>query len=453
MKRSTLTAGAVVGALGLVLAACSPGADSGSGDADTTDTTATESTDAGDGDKETVTFRLWDDVAAPAYEESFAEFENQNPDINVEIELVPWGDYWDQLPLDVSSGDMADIYWVNSSNFALYADNGNLINITEELGTDHDEWQQSVVDLYTRDDALWGVPQIWDSIALFYNKDMVDEEGIDVEALTWGGDNDTLLPAALALTKDENGNSADSPDFDPNNVAVYGFNAQANLQAIYNPFLAANGAEFQNDAGEFAFASPEGVEAFQYLVDLINEHHVAPPAAETNTNGDITRDMFVRGELALFQSGPYHLKTVGDNADINWGLAHLIEGPNGSYSGSHGVVAVGNEQTKNREATIRVLKWLGSAEGQMPLGEMGVSFPGAVDAQSSYVDYWANQGIDVAVFIDAANGETAKAPFGPDVNAGSAALTPKLYDVFLGSVPVEQGVKEAQDLGNEAMNN
>mgnify|MGYP002724322669 FL=1 len=452
MKRSTLTAGAVIGTLGLVLAACSPGADdNGCGNSATTGT-ETDGTD-GSGEQSTVTFRLWDEVAAPAYEESFAKFEEQNSDINVEIELVPWGDYWDQLPLDVSSGDMADIYWVNSSNFALYADNGNLINITEELGSDHDEWQQSVVDLYTRDDALWGVPQIWDSIALFYNADMVEEAGIDVTSLKWGGDDDTLLPAAQALTVDANGNTADSPDFDPNNVEVYGFNAQANLQAIYNPFLAANGAEFQDEDGNFAFASPEGVESFQYIVDLINEHHVAPPAAETNTNGDITRDMFVRGELALFQSGPYHLKTVDENAEINWSLAPLVAGPEGSYSGSHGVVAVGNEQTENREETIRVLQWLGSAEGQMPLGEMGVSFPGAVDAQSSYVDYWAAKGIDVSVFIDAANGDTAKAPFGPDVNAGTMALTPKLLDVFLGSVPVDQGLQEAQDLGNSAMSN
>ena len=130
MKRSILTAGALIGTLGLVLAACSPSADDGdSGDGDTTATTDT--TD--DGDKVTVTFRLWDDTAEPAYAESFAEFEAQNSDIKVEIELVPWGDYWDQLPLDVSSGDMADIYWVNSSNFALYADNGNLIMVITEF--------------------------------------------------------------------------------------------------------------------------------------------------------------------------------------------------------------------------------------------------------------------------------------------------------------------------------
>ncbi|VEI13395.1 ABC transporter substrate-binding protein [Trueperella bialowiezensis] len=447
MKRSIYTAGAIVATLGLALAACSPSTGGGSSPSSSASGSSQPA-----GEQKTITFRLWDETAAPAYEESFAKFEEKNADIKVEVELVPWGDYWNQLPLDVASGEMADIYWVNSSNFARYADNGNLINITEELSPDHDEWQQSIVDLYTRNNALWGVPQIWDSTALFYNKDLVEKEGIDVTNLKWGGDDDTLLPAAQALTVDKNGNKAGTPDFDPENIAVYGFNAQADLQAIYNPWIASNGSSLQDDAGQFSFADPKGVEAFQYLVDMIHTHHVAPPATETNTNGDITRDMFIRGELAMYQSGPYHLKQIDENTSVKWALAPQVAGPEGRFSGSHGVVAVGNAQTKNHAETLRVLEWLGSAEGQKPLGEMGVSFPGAVDAQSAYVDYWATKGVDVSVFIEAANGNTAKAPFGPDVNSGASAYSPKLLDVFLGVVPVEQGLKEAQDLGNAAMN-
>ncbi|WP_276786712.1 ABC transporter substrate-binding protein [Trueperella bernardiae] len=445
MKRSFLTATAAIGTLGLVLSACSP---STGGAEKTTDPSSEQSTSS---ESTTVTFRLWDDAAAPAYEESFKQFTAQHPDIKVEVEVVPWGDYWTQLPLDISSGEMADIFWVNSSNFALYADNGNLMNITEELGSDHEEWQQSVVDLYTRNDALWGIPQIWDSIALFYNKDLVDAAGVDVTKLTWG-DNDTLLPALQKLTMDANGNTADSADFDANNIATYGMNAQADMQAIYLPFLAEAGGKFQNEDGSFDFASAEGVKAFTYITDLINKYHVAPSAAETNTNGDLAREMFIRGEMALFQSGPYSLKTIADNTDINWGIAPLIAGPEGAISTSHGVVAVGNAATQHREATLEVLKWLGTTEGQAPLGQMGVSFPGAVGAQDYFVNYWAEQGVDVSVFIDSAAGKTALSPFGPDVNAGTEAFIPRLLDVFLGSVPVEQGLKEAQDAGNAAMN-
>lgn len=455
MRRSLKASLAAVGALTLALGACSPSTDNGN-NSNSGGTASSSSGDNGSGEQTTVTFRLWDDVAAPAYEDSFAKFEEQNPDINVEVEVVPWATYWEQLPLDISSGDAADIYWLNAAYFAQYADNGNLMDITAELGEDHDEWQQSVVDLYTRDGKLWGVPQIWDSIALYYNQDLVEEAGVDPANLTWapgGGEDDTLLPALQKLTKDADGNTADSADFDANNVETYGYNAQADLQAIYLDYLAQNGGQFQDDEDNFAFASPEGVEAFQYVVDLIHEHNVAPPATETNTNGDITRDMFVRGDLALYQSGPYNLKTIAENTDINWGIAPIVGGPEGDHSVVHGVVAVGNAATQNKEATVRVLEWLGSAEGQTPLAEQGVSFPAAVDAQPAFVNYWSEQGVDVSPFIDAASGDIADQLTGTNALAGNQAIQPAILDTFLGSVSVEEGLKAAQDAGNEAMAN
>lgn len=435
-------------ALTVALAACSPSSDSSSSEpseALTADTGAT-----------TVTFRLWDEVAAPAYEESFDAFMAQHPDIKVQVEVVPWADYWERLPLDLQSGDMADVFWTNTSNFGRYADNGNLIDIGAALGSDHDEWTESVVALYERDGTLWGVPQLWDSIALYYNKDLVDAAGVDPTTLTWapGGDpaaGDTLLAAAQALTTDSSGLRPTDEGFNKDSRATFGFNAQADLQAIYLDWLGSAGAIFQDEEGAFAFASPEGVAAFQYLVDMVNTWYVAPSAADTNTNGDITRDLFLQGKLALFQSGPYNLKTIADNATFEWGLAPMVAGPEGRVSVVHGVAAVGNADTENMSATVDVLKWLGSVEGQSALASRGIAFPGVVDAQQAFVDYWNERGVDVQVFIDAANGSTIPAPVGPNVNAGANEITPILQEMFLGTLPVAEALEQAQEAGNAAM--
>lgn len=437
-KRAVVTlAGATAAAL--ALAACSP---------------ATKSTETS-GDTTTVTFRLWDETAKPAYEESFKQFMAENSDINVKIELVSWDKYWDQLPLDISSGDMADIYWVNSSNYAKYVENGNLMNISEVIGNEHDAWQQSAVDLYTRNGSIWGVPQLWDSIALYYNKDLVQAAGVDVNSLTWAANataGDTLLAAATKLTTDAAGRHANAPDFDATSTKVYGFNSQADLQAIYLPFVAEAGGSYQSADDKIALASDSGVTAFQYLIDLINKYHVAPPASETNTNGDSTRDMFLQGQLALYQSGPYNLKNIAESGTkVNWGIAPMIAGPNGRVSTVHSVVAVGNAQTKHKDATERVLRWLGSTNGQMALGSQGVAFPGVVNAQQAFVDYWQKKGVDVSVFINAANGSTMKPPVGVSANAQAGALSPILLDTFLGTYSVKEGLTKAQEAGNAAM--
>src|SRR5699024_4497142 len=117
-RRTVTTGVAALGAYCLLLPACSPASD---GD------------DGAGGDTTTVTFRLWDENAAAAYEKSFAAFEEDHPDINVELETVPWDNYWERLPQDIGSGTMADIFWTNPSNFGIYADNGNLIDISEKI--------------------------------------------------------------------------------------------------------------------------------------------------------------------------------------------------------------------------------------------------------------------------------------------------------------------------------
>ena len=436
-KHTLFTGAAALGASALLLAACSPGSsDEGEG---------------GDSGTTTVTFRLWDENAAAAYEESFAAFSDQHPDIDVEVETVPWANYWDRLPQDLGSGTMADIFWTNTSNFGLYVDNGNLLNISEALGDDHDEWTQSVVDLYTRDGSLWGVPQLTDSIALFYNVDMLQQAGIDPTTLHWDptGEDDTFLPAVQQLTVDADGVTAAEDGFDPDNIATYGFNAQNDLQAIYIDFLASNGGQYQ-DGDQYAFDSPEGVAAFQYLVDLINTYHVSPSAAETNANGDLSRQLFVQGKMALFQSGQYSLPAMAD-AEFDWAIAPMVEGPEGRIGVVHGVAALGNAATEHPEATVEVLRWLGSTEGQVPLGATGAAFPAAVDAQGSFTDYWENQGVDTSEFIAAAERQTAPAPLGPRANAGANAMAPYFEQMFAGTLPVEEALAQAQQAANEAI--
>ena len=435
-RRTVTTGVAALGASCLLLAACSP---------------ASDDDDGAGGDTTTVTFRLWDENAAAAYEKSFAAFEEDHPDINVELETVPWDNYWERLPQDIGSGTMADIFWTNTSNFGLYADNGNLIDISEKIGDDHDEWTQSVTDLYMRDGSLWGVPQLSDSIALFYNVDMLEEAGVDPSELHWDpdGDKDTFLPALLELTRDENGNTADEDDFDPENIATYGFNSQNDLQAIYTDFLAENGAQYQ-DGDEFAFDTSEGVAAFGYLVDLINEYHVSPSAAETNQNGDLARQLFVQGKMALFQSGQYSLPQVSE-ADFDWAIAPMVEGPEGRVGVVHDVAALGNADTEHPEATLEVLRWLGTAEAQKPLGATGAAFPAAIEAQDSFTDYWDSQGVETSQFIKQAEGKTTPAPLGPKADAGSNALQPYFEQMFAGSMPVEEALKKAQDAANEAI--
>ncbi|MEE6272056.1 extracellular solute-binding protein [Georgenia sp. MJ206] len=456
----------------------------------------------------TVTFRLWDEGALLAYEESFDAFSATHQDIVVEVEHVPRAEYLSRGAADLRTGDMADIFWTDASTLARHVDRGDVRSIEDVLG-DHDEWEPAVADLFTRDGELWAVPQLWESVALFVRTDLATAAGVDPTALTWApprslaatgptegttpggagegastgappgrtgtegpngagtdadmpdadgadadaagpGDSgtdapvplpvDTLLPAATALTRDAAGRTPADEDFDPAATVQYGFNAEA-APAVYRPFLAQNGAD---EEGRPLLASSAGVEASQYLVDLVNVHHVAPPAEQTNADPTLTRELFAEGRLALFQSSSADLARVAEAATFGWEVAPPVAGPSGAVSAVDGVAAAVNADASSMDATLRVLAWLGSADGQAALAGQGVAFPAAVRAQQAYIDYWAARDVDVAPFVEAARGATVPARLASHVGPDAGELTPVLRDMLTGAVPVAAALTEAQ---------
>lgn len=441
------------GAGGALLAACSPSqqqqqnSSGGSG------------TSSG-GAKTTIGFRLWDDQVAKAYQKSFAAFSKQNPDIEVKINIVPWENYWTQLPVDVGSGSIDDVFWTNSTNFQQYADAGKITDVNTLLGQANGDWVKPVVDQYTYKGKLWGVPQIADANGTFCNNDIIND--VDprligkVGDLAWrpgAGSGDTLLPALKKLTIDANQKSAADPGFDPKNIKTYGFNAAYDLQAIYFPFIGSNGGRWQADgSNKFVFGSdPKTVEAFQYIVDLINKYHVSPSAADTNDNGSFSLDQFLQGHMALFQSGTYNLANIAQGAKFSWSIARNPSGPAGSFGVASGVVAVASAATKNADAVKKLLTWLGSADGNKFIGESGSALPAVVSAQSSWVDFWKGKKIDVQAFVDAASGKTIPAPAGTGGSASSDAYDPILKEIFLGRTPVKSGLAQAEAKANAAI--
>ena len=156
--------------------------------------------------KTVVTGRLWDEQVAAAYRKSFAAFARTHPDIEVRTNVVSYSTYFTTLRTDVAGGSADDIFWVSNAYLAGYADSGRLIDIGKTLGPRAAAaWEPSVVQQFTRDETLWGVPQLTDAgIALYYNADLLAADGVDaadLSTLRWGPNaDDTLRPCSHRLT-------------------------------------------------------------------------------------------------------------------------------------------------------------------------------------------------------------------------------------------------------------
>ncbi|MBV8929184.1 MAG: extracellular solute-binding protein, partial [Mycobacteriaceae bacterium] len=309
--------------------------------------------------KVVVTVRLWDQQVAAAYRESFDEFTRRHPEIEVHLNVVTFSTYFNTLRTDVAGGGADDIFWISNAYYAAYADNGKLQKVEASPG-----WEPSVVAQFTRNGALWGVPQLTDAgIAVYYNADLLAAAGIDPAALNelrWSPDGvgDTLRPLLKRLTGERQ----------------WSYNAANDMQGIYLNYIGSAGGRFQ-DRDRFAFDNPHAVDAFRYLVQLINDDHVAPPASDTNDNGEFSRNQFLQGRMALFQSGTYNLAQIATQASFHWGIAMLPTGPVGRVSVTNGIVAAANSATESPDAVRQVLAWMGSEQGNNYLGMHGAAVP------------------------------------------------------------------------------
>lgn len=402
-----------------------------------------------------VTVRLWDEQVAAAYRESFDEFTREHPSIEVKTNVVSYSTYFNTLRTDVAGGSADDIFWISNAYFAGYADSGRLMDIGKTLGTHaFRSWEPSVVNQFTRDGALWGVPQLTDAgIALYFNADLLDAAGVgltELLGLRWSlGDDDTLRPLLARLTIDTDGRSAATPGFDPTRVRQWGYNAANDLQGIYLNYIGSAGGVF-SVGDRFVFASPQSVDAFEYLVRLINTDHVAPPASDTNDNGDFSRNQFLQGRMALFQSGTYNLAAVANQAGFRWGVAMIPMGPKSRVSVTNGIAAAGNSATKHPDAVRQVLEWIGSPRGNEFLGVHGAAIPAVLAAEPAYHRYWASRGVDVSPFFKVLDGPRIPAPGGAGFAAGFDALKPYFDEMFLGRRDVAGSLIDAEAAANSA---
>lgn len=377
--------------------------------------------------------RIWDDQVAGAYRESFREFGRRNTDIEVRVTVTSYASYFNTLRTDVAGHGADDIFWLSNAYLSDYADTGNLASVNPDPG-----WDPSVVAQFTRNEKLWGVPQLSDAgIALYYNKNLLAAAGVDpaeLSELRWDPDetSDTFRPLLQRLS----GRSR------------WAYNAANDLQGIYLNYLGSAGARFQ-DGDRFVFANPEAEVAFTYLVNLIRDG-LSPPAADTNGNNDFSRNQFLQGRIALFQSGTYNLPQIQHNAAFEWGVAMMPAGPKGRVSVTNGIVAAANSSSRHPDAVQRVLAWMGSTEGNAYLGAQGSAIPAVLAARESYFRYWSGKGVDVSPFFDVLNGPHIAAPGGAGFGAGFSALKPYFDEMFLGRLGVHTALEQAQGAANSA---
>ncbi|TCO40594.1 multiple sugar transport system substrate-binding protein [Kribbella antiqua] len=266
-------------------------------------------------------------------------FQTANPNITVQVETVPYANYFTKLQTAVAGGTAADAFELNYENFVTYASNGSL---AELKSVDSSVYKKSLYDAFTSDGKQYGVPESFSNVVLFYNKALFKQAGVAEPTASW-----TWKDEQAAAAKLTNKGSKVWGDYQP---------------VSYNEFykvLAQNGGSFLNaERTEATFNSPEGVEAAKFLVEKVGK--TMPTEADGAGTPDFDSKLFKSGKLAMWHTGIWMFSPMAD-APFDWDV--VVEPGNTRKASAmfvNGLVV--NAASKNAEAAQKWISFLASSD-------------------------------------------------------------------------------------------
>ena len=379
--------------------------------------------------KDEITFGIWDKAQEPAMLQIVEAFNQHYPDISVSISTTAFGPYFERLRIQATGDDLPDVFWINGPNFELYASYGMLQDLTELEGFDPANYPPNLIELYSYQGTPYAIPKDFETIALWYNRDLRQRAGVDAPAGSWSWDEyrDASEVVTRALGDQQIWGN-------PGGVA--------NQALIYPLILQAGGFVISEDRTTSGYDSPGALEAFHFLDGMIRDG-IAPDVRYTTENPP--KDLFNNGRAALYLSGNWEAALLQESpVREHLGVAPIIHGAQ-EANVIHGIGCAMSSRSRHKPAASAFLAFLGSEEANRIQAEAGAANPAFVGTNDAYVDAIPEFSLDV--FVDAA--ETAQ-PYPASQNTSAwLQLEELLFPKILGGdAPLEQEARELADRMN-----
>lgn len=372
----------------------------------------------------TLQYMIWDVNQEDGMVAAAEAFEDKNPGIKIDIQVTPWDQYWTKLEAASGGGSAPDMFWMHSMEFSKYSDAGLLMNLDELVAEsdslDPSEFPDELIELYSAEDgSMYGIPKDYDTIALWYNKELFDNAGIDYPDDTWTWDD--VLENAKELTDPEAG--------------VYGFLAPKQGQSGYYNLVFSNGGYIlSEDKTQSGYRDQNTIDAVQWWADLSLVHNVSPTEeqfAEDNI------DMFFqagRGAMGLFGSWSVPNMALNEYTNENTDIAPLPMGDTRTTV-FNGLANSIYEGTDHPEEALKFLEFLSSEEGMTIQGKEGGAIPALRGADQSFVEAYPQ--FNTQVYINQME-DRAINPYSKYSASWEAVEQGELVRVFSGDVSVEE---------------
>lgn len=290
------------------------------------------------------------DARVDAMEQLIEGFESENPDITVKMTHFPYADYRTKVSAAIPAGEGPDVVqlfygWLNDYRAA------KLIQPLPESdfpASTIDEKFFPMVQAMKVDGQYFALPTAVRSLALFYNKRLFDDAGIENPPTTL----DELVETAKKLAKRDGAGNLTTAGI------TTGMNAQDHhwwREVLVRQF---GGESYQDDYKTVNYASDAGLKALNFYTSLEKEHGVSAFGFM-----DEPQAAFKAGRAGMHIDGSFRIGSLNKIRGLKWGVAELPAGPDGTKSNysSYWVNAITTKaEGEKYEASIKFMKYITS---------------------------------------------------------------------------------------------
>ncbi len=295
--------------------------------------------------------------------------------IEVKLEVVPWSDLLNRILTATTSGQGPDVLNIGNTWSASLQAGGALLPWDEknfEAIGGRDRFVESALGstgAQGQDPAA--VPLYSMAYALYYNKKMFADAGIEKPPATW----EELAETGKRLSRDGTWG-----------LGAEGSNLSNNIHQVF-VLAKQHGADFFTADGRADFTSDGAVAAVKQYIDLMaKDKIIAPGNAEYAQNQSLSDFAKDKTAMVLWQTASATFEAQGMDED-EWGVAPapVQSGKPGPGKATNSMVAGINmavfKNTKNIDGAKKFVKFMTSDEEQVILNKAYGSIPPVKAAQ------------------------------------------------------------------------
>lgn len=289
-----------------------------------------------EGGKTKIRFASWDVAEDVDRQQAIVDKFNESHD-DIEVTLEAYGSDFDtKISAGMGSGDTPDVMYM--WNYPAYYE--GLEPLDEYIENEGEEYKTNFYDTLWNynsiDGQIYGVPVGFTTHALFYNKDLFTEAGIEEPTGDWTWDDLQTAAKTISEKTDAKG-FAFSMKPDPYDFEMY---------------LWSNGTAYCDEEGNMDgyINSAESEEVFQMFQDMEKDGY----AIATEKNGT---DEFRAGQVAMYVYGSWSINTLNEDG-MNYGVTKIPSfgsQPSVSILSSSGVSM--SKDSENKEAAWEFIKF------------------------------------------------------------------------------------------------